>query len=210
MLLVSTVFLFVQCDTSISESAILENDNFQEQLEREQIIKGFKESVLYFNKNKDEIKGQNVSAVINSNRQRQQYAENLNIINSKTGLNLDYKIIEIDALESNLIDGLNEVYISDEQNLKDIEKIKVDGNYGLYLEVLDILNEVYSNEPMHTNSPQFRIGGWSIAGCGIAVASNFVATIGLGACLSGVGCPLAIAGKILAYGSLVACIGSLA
>lgn len=213
-LLTLTVFLFVSCNSSVDKSTDLGNEAFQAQLDREQVIKGFMDAIIHFNENKKEIKASKAPSSVNQNIQ-EQYVENLNLINSKTGLNLNYKTTEIDAFNNNLIGGLNEVYISDEQTLRDIEKIKADGNYELLLEVQKILNEVYSNASTNTNNaysntPQFRGKGWSYAGCGLAVASNFVATLGLAACATGVGCPLAIAGKVLAYGGLVACIGSLA
>ena len=52
-LLTLTVFLFVSCNSSVDKSTDLGNEAFQAQLDREQVIKGFKDAIIHFNENKN-------------------------------------------------------------------------------------------------------------------------------------------------------------
>lgn len=47
-LLTLTVFLFVNCNSSVDKSNDLGNEAVQAQLDREQVIKGFKEAIYPF------------------------------------------------------------------------------------------------------------------------------------------------------------------
>ncbi len=57
-LLTLTVFLFVSCNSSVDKSTDLGNEAFQAQLDREQVIKGFKDAIIHFNENKNKSKHQ--------------------------------------------------------------------------------------------------------------------------------------------------------
>lgn len=124
------------------------------------------------------------------------YRSNLKIVNQSTGLNLQFDEQELRALEANLTGNSleNGFALSNAAYQNNINNIRQNGSLAVYLEAQEILAEVYGIEVDNPAYTTYGIG-W---GCGIALASNFVATLGLGACVTGVGCPLAIAGKALA------------
>lgn len=130
---------------------------------------------------------------------REKYRSNLDLINKETGLNLIYNDNEFQAmlasLEGNYIN--NGFTISNEKYNENLIKIRKSNSEQMYNETNDILKKVYNINQLNSKT------GKSITrGCALALAGNFVATIGLGACATGVGCPIAIAGKVLAMASV--------
>jgi hypothetical protein len=165
-----------------------------QELSKNEIIDGFKRSFNQFEKARLAKTSNKYEDDIVSG-----YKKNLEIINSNTSLELNFNVDEINAISSTLNNDFLEFgyYLSDDEIEEKILKIKEDGNYELFLEVQDILNEVYFNK----DGFQQKAISW---GCGLALASNFVATVGLTACVTGVGCPLAVAGKVLAVAGVAA------
>lgn len=122
------------------------------------------------------------------------YKQNLGLINKKLNLDLkfdenDIKLIEqFSERKTSKNIKLSAFYQNQENEV--IDKLKESPNYELYLEAMKIIEDV-----------EGRQLSW---GCGIALASNFVASLSLVGCATGVGCPLAIAGKALALAGVAA------
>lgn len=131
---------------------------------------------------------------------KQVYIENLNIINVETGLNLTYDEREFNAMMS-MVDQSsinNGFLIPNETVNQNLELIDQNGGQTIFNESQGILSTIYGVNTDSFNAVA-KVNRARISwGCGIALASNFVATLGLGACVTGVGCPIAIAGKALA------------
>lgn len=162
-------------------------------LNEEKIIDGLKRSVSYFKKEQNE----NLSAKISIDLE-EKYKANLEYMNNETGLNISFNSDEFQSILKSLNEDFveNGYLLSYEEYEKNVNIIKESGNYGMFLEAQDILSLVSSNNISNSNSKEFS---W---GCGLALAGNFGATIGLSACMTGAGCPFAIAMKAIAMASL--------
>lgn len=177
MLLIASLS-FIKCDNN---EEVGYNNNLA--LSKKEQIKILKESLIHF-KNTAKKKSKEDS-----------YIENLKYLNNRLNTNLNFSEKEIELIQN--IKKDNSI-LSFENHQKNIEKIKKDGNYEIYLEAEKIIKEVYGNKGKNI---QARLS-WS---CGLAITGNFIATLSLGACVTGVGCPLAIAGKAVALASLAVC-----
>ena len=177
MLLIASLS-FIECDNN---EEITDNNNLV--LSKKEQIKILKESLIHFKKRAKKVSKED------------SYIENLKYLNDRLNTNLNFSEKEIKLIQN--IKKDNSI-LSFENQKKNIEKIKKDGNYEIYLEAEKIIKEVYGNE---NKNIQARLS-WS---CAFAIAGNIGATIGLTACITGVGCPLAIAMKVVALGSLATC-----
>lgn len=104
----------------------------------------------------------------------------------------------LSSLEGNFIE--NGFVISNKKYSDNVERIKSKGSEQLFNETNEVLKKLYNNPDVYTQSTTARSG--ISCGCALSLAGNFVATLGLSACATGVGCPLAIAGKVLAMASV--------
>lgn len=113
-------------------------------------------------------------------------------------MNLEYNEDEFNKMLS-VIDGdLTSVFNFNVDKIKEFkETLYITDNKRNYDESVNILSEIFSkNNSINNQSSRMS---W---GCGLAIASNFGSTLGLTACITGVGCPLAIAMKVLALVAL--------
>lgn len=154
---------------------------------REEVIEGLRISLNHFREVKMHTSQRNDQLNIED-----KYRDNLMFINSKTGLSLDFNKNELDAMvkispEQFLTHGPD---LSEETSLENIEKMKANGSYEVFLEVQEILEEVYSNQ----ESPAAKGMTW---GCAGALAANFLSTLSLGSCVTVAACPVAVASKAL-------------
>jgi len=192
--IIITVLLFVAVSVvSCSKETVIDNKKVEFEMSRQDVvIYGMKKSVDIFS-NQIKTKGG-----IDNNSILENYRRNLDVINKHTGLALDYDEEEIKLVVKDLNGDFVErgFYTTYEQNKIYIDKIKAEGNYKLFVEVCSILNDVngWSDESIDIDD-DIQSLSW---GCGWALAGNFVATLSLTACATGVGCPLAIAGKVIA------------
>lgn len=178
---------------SLTFFACSENDT-QSEVNQSKVIAGFIEAKSKMNQ------VSNKSSLVDIEQIKNKYRSNLEIINNETGLNLKYDEQEFNSMLSSLDESSvnNGFLISNENFYQNLEKMNQNGSYETFNESQEILNTVYD-----VNNSMYLTRGFSW-GCGIALASNFVATLGLSACATGVGCPLAIAGKALALAGVVA------
>lgn len=112
------------------------------------------------------------------------YKNNLDLLNKNLSLNLKFSADDLYLLENK-----NIFTVTYQEEI--INRLKLEGKYGVYIEALEILEDLKKNHSID----------W---GCGLALASNFVASLSLTACVTGVGCPVAIAGKALAMAGVAA------
>ncbi len=182
---------------SCSDDGIEFNTAESGAVDSEKIILGLKKSYIYFNNKNSSYKTKNYSSSI-----EEEYKENLKYINNQTGLDLKFDEEEFKKVISSLKDNeTGEFDLSYDSYLKNIEAIKENGDYELFLETKKIVEEVYSQNT--TDMGNAKISSRISFSCGLAIAGDVAATIGLAACGTGVGCPLAIASKIIAYASVI-------
>ena len=103
------------------------------------------------------------------------YNSNLQIINKELGLNLKYEEDDV-LLLLNVKNGVPSKNV-----------LSFSRSYDS-IEAMDMLKEIYEE-----NKAVSRIS----FGCGLSLVGNFVSTLGLSACATGVGCPVAIAAKAI-------------
>lgn len=159
-----------------------DNNRIELEAVNQEIIDGLRNSVLYFrDKHENDETYKELSL-------EEKYMTNLEQINLNLGLGLNYDTDEFHAVLSNLNDNFleNGFLLTEQEYQSQLNIIIENGHYELFLEVQDILNQVYEVDNQRMS--------W---GCGFALAGNFVATLGLTACVTGVACPLAIAAKAL-------------
>ncbi|QBQ41457.1 hypothetical protein E2P86_09935 [Sphingobacterium psychroaquaticum] len=130
---------------------------------------------------------------------KEQYKLNLEYLKSRTGVDLEYNDDEFDNMLSIFQGDLTSDFKINEEKVKKYkDELYKSGKKEVYDKSLKILNIVYANDPSNSIiSPRIS---W---GCGLAIASNVGATLGLTACVTGVGCPLAVAMKALALVAVV-------
>lgn len=173
-------------------------DDTKNEINQSEVIAGLIEAKSKMNQVTDKSNLTDIEQIKNK------YRSNLEIINNKTGLNLTYDEQEFNSMLSTLDESSlsNGFLISNDNFYQNLEEMNQNGSYDIFNESQEILNTVYDIN----NGTYLKKRGLSW-GCGIALASNFVATLGLSACATGVGCPLAIAGKALALaGVATSCI----
>lgn len=202
VLLISLTMTVISCNDNEREITTFESE--VNNLDEARIIQGFinakeqMKSLTFKTSNSSTHK-----VVLDEQNIKQKYKENLALINKETGLNLKYDEGEFKAmilsLESDYIN--NGFTISDLTYQNNLYKIEQNGSIELYQNTNDILNKIYYNS--NTNNYGDIVTNRKITrGCAIALAGNFVATLGLSGCVTGVGCPVAIAGKVLAMASV--------
>lgn len=132
---------------------------------------------------------------LDENSIREIYRSNLEYMNKEMGLNLEYNETDV----SLLFDLKNNTY-------KDVKKSIALSVNDDYIKSIELINEVYS-PPFYasTNKSISKPPSNFDWRCGVALAGNFVATLGLIGCVTGVGCPLAIASKAIALAGVASC-----
>lgn len=194
LLIALSALLLVSCG---KDSLKLEEGN----LDRTKLVQDLKESINYL-----KTKHSNYSFAKKKSNIKEVYKSNLAYISSKTGIQLEFNEDEFNVLVSileNVEIGQNstvyDVSMSYDNYLKSIEEIKLNGSYELFMETQEIINEVYSVD----DSSGLRASIW---GCGVAIAANYYSTIGLSACLTGIGCPAAVTAKLLSLAGIAFCL----
>ncbi|MBT0574307.1 hypothetical protein OKE68_11565 [Riemerella anatipestifer] len=195
--------VFVSCNRNASESDIIIKEE-KLGIDNIKVIEGLRSSKnkmtsLKFTRGFTVLSDDKNSTNISLKDIENKYRENLEIINNETGLDLKYNEEEFKIMLSSLKgDFLKDGFvISGETYDKNLSEIRKNGSEELFYETNQILRKVYSN-----NSEFVEYGRGITRGCALALAGNFLSTLGLSACATGVGCPVAIAAKVVAMASV--------
>lgn len=131
---------------------------------------------------------------------KDKYKENLNLINKEVGLDLKYDEGEFKTMISSLdSEYLSKGFIIPKETYnKNLLNIDKNSSKPLFNEANAVLSSIYKDDILISEQKK----GISRA-CALALAGNFLSTLGLSACITGAGCPVAIAAKVLALASVV-------